>query len=335
MDRKVPSLLQSYINTNLTTDHFSKATATNYVNDIMSFFKYLIMVRHEFSFLENVSDERILKELTDEDILSVTKEDVWGYALHIKEDRRNSPASVKRRVVALSGFYRFLRDDLDLLETVPTEGLKFENKEKKLPVFLTQEEWEHLLDTVKKHSRYRERDLCIIVFLLNLGLRRAEIEGLNVGDVKLTAGGGFVHIYGKGRKERNIPLNEACIAAYEACVRTRIHAATERDSAALFISSQGHRMTASSIYKMIKKMAKLAGLSPEVTTHSLRHTFGTNLIKVGSINQVQKLMGLESIATTTIYTHISDEGLEDMIKNNPANQSRQITFDTIERKEKQ
>ena len=335
MDRKVPSLLQSYINTNLTTDHFSKATATNYVNDIMSFFKYLIMVRHEFSFLENVSDERLLKELTDEDILNVTKEDVWGYALHIKEDRRNSPASVKRRVAALSGFYRFLRDDLDLLETVPTEGLKFENKEKKLPVFLTQEEWEHLLDTVKKHSRYRERDLCIIVFLLNLGLRRAEIEGLNVGDVKLTAGGGFVHIYGKGRKERNIPLNEACIAAYEACVRTRIHAATERDSAALFISSQGHRMTASSIYKMIKKMAKLAGLSPEVTTHSLRHTFGTNLIKVGSINQVQKLMGHESIATTTIYTHISDEGLEDMIKNNPANQSRQITFDTIERKEKQ
>ena len=94
-------------------------------------------------------------------------------------------------------------------------------------------------------------------------------------------------------------------------------------------------MTASSIYKMIKKMAKLAGLSPEVTTHSLRHTFGTNLIKVGSINQVQKLMGHESIETTTIYTHISDEGLEDMIKNNPANQSRQITFDTIERKEKQ
>lgn len=327
-ERAVPVLLRGYINRNLATGHLTPKSAENYTEDIMLFFKYLVMVEHEYRCLENVTDQRVLDEIKDEQILAVTKDDVWGFVLHMREDRHLKDATVKRRINAISNLYKDLRDQEDLLTALPTEGVKTVNKEKKTPVFLTEEEWEKLLDTTARTSRYKERDVCIILFLLNLGLRRGEIEALSIGDVKLTKKekDSFIHIYGKGRKERNIPLNATCIEAYRAYMAVRPHAATEEDAKALFLSNRGKRMTASAIYKMIKHMAKEAGLSSEVTTHSLRHTFGTNSIKLGTINQVQKLMGHESITTTTIYTHISDEGLTDIINANPANQPRQKTF---------
>lgn len=334
IERKVPVLLRGYINRSLATGHLTEKSAENYINDIMLFFKYLVMVNHEYHSLENVSDEKVLAEIRDEQILAVKKDDVWGFVLHMRKDRHLKDATVKRRINAIANLYRDLRDQEDLLTSIPTEGVKIDNKEKKTPVFLTQEEWEKLLDTTARVSRYKARDICIILFLLNLGLRRGEIETLDAADIKLSRSGSYIHIHGKGRKERNLPLNETCIEAYRTYMAVRPHAATESDAAALFLSNRGKRMTASAIYKMIKHMAREAGLSPEVTTHSLRHTFGTNAIKIGTINQVQKLMGHESIATTTIYTHISDEGLTDIINANPANQSRQYTFTETERKKK-
>ena len=333
-ERRVPVLLRSYIEKNLASGHLTPKSAENYTNDIMLFFKYLVMVRHEYHSLENVNDEKVLAEIKDEQILAVTKDDVWGFVLHMRKDRHLKDATIKRRINAVSNLYRDLRDDEDLITVLPTEGVKIDNKEKKTPVFLTREEWERLLDTTAQVSRYKARDICIILFLLNLGLRRGEIETLNAADVKLSRHGSYIHIHGKGRKERNLPLNETCIEAYKNYMAVRPHAATETDSFALFLSNRGKRMTASAIYKMIKHMAKEAGLSPEVTTHSLRHTFGTNAIKVGTINQVQKLMGHESIATTTIYTHISDEGLADIINANPANQPRQYTMEEFKKGEK-
>jgi len=333
-ERRVPALLGAYINRNLATGHLTEKSAENYTNDIMLFFKYLVMLSHGYRRLENVSDERVCDEIKDEQILAVSKDDVWGFVLHMRKDRHLKDATIKRRINAIANLYRELRDQEDLIDVLPTEGVKIDNKEKKTPVFLTQEEWEELLETTARVSRYKERDICIVLFLLNLGLRRGEIEALDSADVKITRSGSYIHIHGKGRKERNLPLNETCIESYRRYMKARPHAATEADSFALFLSNRGKRMTASAIYKMIKHMAKEAGLSPEVTTHSLRHTFGTNAIKIGTINQVQKLMGHESIATTTIYTHISDEGLADIINANPANQPRQYTLEDMKKGEK-
>lgn len=329
--RHVPTLLRFYIDRNASSGHLTKKSAENYTDDIMLFFKYLVMLRHGYKNFENVTDEKVLAEIGNEQILSVTKDEVVGFILYMKNDRKLKPTTIKRRLIAVTNFYKDLRDQEGLIRELPTEGVHFENKEKKTPVFLMQEEWEKLLEKTAELSHYKERDICIILFLLNLGLRRGEIESLNAGDVKISRKGSKIHVHGKGRKERMLPMNETCVEAYQRYMAVRPHAATEDDSYALFLSNRRKRMTASAIYKMIKHMAKAAGLSPEVTTHSLRHTFGTNAIKIGTINQVQKLMGHESITTTTIYTHISDEGLDAIIEANPANQPRQYSFEDIKK----
>lgn len=330
-NEKVPALLDAFCR-KLSTKA-TKVTAENYKSDIMMFFKFLIMVKHEFKSIKNVSAERVYNEMKDAQIIAVTSDDVEAFASYLKYDRENKENSVKRRLMAIQKFYNYLKTKEGLIEKLPTEGVMedYGYGEKKTPRFLVQDEWERLLDATERESneREKERNLCIITFLLHLGLRRGEIEGLDIGDVKISKDRSYVLIHGKGNKERVIPLDDACINAFRKHMEKRNKAATEHDSYALFLSKRGTRLTASSIYKMVKRMCKAAGLSSDITTHSLRHTFGTNSIRVGSINQVQKLMGHTSITTTTIYTHISDEGLDDIIKNSPINNEHQYEFEDI------
>lgn len=327
--RNAPVLLQSYLNWALTIKGLSEKSCENYERDIMLFFRYLLMVRHEYKAIENVTEKRVHDEIKSSDITSVTRDDILGFLYFLADDRHASVASRKRRISALSNFYRFLRYEENLIEDVPTENIPHPKMPKHTPKYLTMDEWELLLDTTAHESKFPERDVCIITFALNLGLRRSELENINTSDVKISKDRSYLHVKGKGNKERDIPLNESCIAAFEKYNDLRLLAKYEDAGPALFISKQGKRMSASMIYKMVKKMALIAGLDPEVTTHSLRHTFGTNTISIpgAAIDQVQILMGHESIATTSIYRHVSSEGLDAIIKNNPANQPRQYEMD--------
>lgn len=335
-DGKKPVLLDAFLRRmgGKATD----ATVENYKNDIMMFFKYLIMVRHEYKSIKNVSEKRVYEEMKDADIIAVTPDDVEGFVMYLREDRKNKDNSIKRRMMAIKKFYGYLKTKEGLIDKLPTEGVIEEvgYGEKKTPRFLIQDEWERLLDATARESnpREKERNLCIIIFLLHLGLRRAELVKLDVGDVKISKDRSYVLVKGKGGKERVVPLDDACIDAYQKYLENRNTAATEKASYALFLSKRGTRLTDSSVYKLVKRMCLAAGLSSDITTHSLRHTFGTNTIRVGSINQVQKLMGHSSITTTTIYTHISDEGLDDIIKNSPINNERQYTIDDLNKGEK-
>lgn len=331
---QTPVLLDAFLR-KLSTNH-TDTTIEDYKNDLMMFFKYLVMVKHEYRSIENVSVERVCREIKDAEIIAVTSDDVEAFASYLTYDRKNKERSVKRRLMAIKKFYLYLKTKEGVIEKLPTEGVieDFGDGEKKTPRFLIQDEWEKLLDATKRESNSyeKERNICIITFLLHLGLRRSELEKLDLGDIKTSKDRNYVLVKGKGNKERIVPLDEACVKAYNDYLPTRKRAATEKDSYALFISKQGKRLSASSIYKLVKRMAKAAGLSEDITTHSLRHTFGTNTIRVGSINQVQKLMGHTSITTTTIYTHISDEGLEEIIQNSPINQERQISLEELKNK---
>ncbi|MDO4472346.1 MAG: tyrosine-type recombinase/integrase [Bacillota bacterium] len=334
INKNAPALLQGYLNYALTIKALSPKTVQCYERDIMLFFKYLIMATHEYRMLENVTDERVHDEMTEERITSVTRDDIYGFLFYIADDRASSVQTRKRRLSGLSNFYKYLKFEEHLIEDVPTDNIPQPKAEKHTPKYLVADEWERLLDTAHANSRFPERDVCILTFALNLGLRRSELEGINTSDVKISRERSYIHIRGKGNKERDIPLNDSCISAYENYIEKRILAKYESAGPALFISKQGKRMDGNTICKMIKKFALMAGLDPEITTHSLRHTFATNTVRIpgAAIDQVQVLMGHESIATTSIYRHVSNEGLDDIIKNNPANQPHQYELDIDEEK---
>lgn len=318
-----PILLNAYINKNIANGHLTMKSAECYRTDIMMFFKYLLMLRGTADRIEEITDEQVYNEIKDEDILKVTKDDIWGFILHLTADRTLASTSVKRRQIALKNFYeKFLRDEEEMIEKSPTTGVNVDARERKTPVYLLPEEWKKLLETARRKSRSPERDVCVLTFLLNLGLRREEIRKLDIGDLKLSENvdESYIHIHGKGRKERNIPLNEACISAYEAYLPTRPRPADESDASALFLSNRGKRMDAATIYKMFKKYALMSDLAPKVSPHTLRHTAASIWRKNGaSLDEIQVLLGHESITTTTIYAAVPTENFSNIIRNNPAN----------------
>jgi len=192
--------------------------------------------------------------------------------------------------------------------------------EKKLPIFMQAEEFRTLLSCVD--GRDRERDYCILVFLLTTGIRGSELCGLDVDDFYSD---GQFRVFGKGSKERTLTMNRDLSDALDEYLEVR-EATIEKireqgkwvpDEDALFISSQkGSRMTLRRVEQILDKYLLKSGLAGRgYTPHKLRHTYATMLYRSGvPILEIQRILGHESVATTQIYTHLSDSAVQDTMK---------------------
>ena len=212
-----------------------------------------------------------------------------------------APTSVSRAVSALRGFYRFLMLD-GHIKRHPAEDLNTPQRLTHLPQFLNEEEIERLLDAPDVKTDEGIRDRAMLELMYATGLRVSEMCGLRTTDVDIQAG--LIVCYGKGSKQRRVPIGKSAIHWLLEYFRVRKKLAGE-SKPHLFLR-RGKPLTRQIAWSIVKTHAERAGV-PDISPHTLRHSFATHLMQHGADSRsVQALLGHADISTTQIYTHITD-----------------------------
>jgi len=213
-----------------------------------------------------------------------------------------APTSVARAVSAARGFYRFLMLD-GHIKRHPAEDLDTPQRMTYLPQYLTEDEIGCLLDAPNIKTDEGVRDRTMLELMYATGLRVSELCSLAARDVDINAG--LVSCFGKGSKQRHVPIGKSAIRWLQQYlpVRQRL-GAEEKPELFLF---RGRAMTRQNAWSIIKKHAATAGV-PDISPHTLRHSFATHLMQHGADSRsVQALLGHADISTTQIYTHVTDQ----------------------------
>jgi integrase/recombinase XerC len=220
-------------------------------------------------------------------------------------------STIARRLAAVRSWCRFLCRQGTLANN-PATGLRGPRQEKKLPRFFSREEMGQLLEMPPADTPLGTRDRAILETLYSAGLRVSELVGLNLTDLDLDEG--LATVRGKGRKERLALLGPPATAAIHTWLPNRQALAGPRADTqpALFLNKRGTRLTTRSVGRLLAKYLAQAGLDPEASPHTLRHSFATHLLDAGAdIRSVQELLGHRSLGTTQMYTHVSTQRLRD------------------------
>lgn len=235
------------------------------------------------------------------------RQQMLSYMLHLKE-RGYVPTTVARKVAAARSFFGFMVAE-GQLKTDPTENMSTPSVGKALPKPIPLEQVRLLLEQPAKLSTAEaKRDRAMLELLYASGMRISEMVALNLGDVN-TEGNYFVRCFGKGRKERIIPLYEKIASAVKNYVEEdRPKLAHGKQENALFLNARGDRLTRQGFWQKLKEYAKDAGLSSQISPHTLRHSFATHMLAGGAdLRSVQELLGHANISTTQVYTHLTTE----------------------------
>ncbi|HKG35227.1 MAG TPA: site-specific tyrosine recombinase XerD [Solirubrobacterales bacterium] len=222
-----------------------------------------------------------------------------------------STATIHRKAACLRSFYKHLRRE-ELIGDDPTAALNAPRRSKKLPQVLGYAQVQKLLASPRGDTAPARRDRALLEVMYASGLRASETIGLDVRDVDLKRG--FLRARGKGSKERLVPLGRQAIAAVSAYLRDgRPALLGQREESKLFLNFRGGRLTRQGLYKIVQRHARAAGLSGQMSPHTLRHSFATHLLAGGcDLRAVQEMLGHADISTTQMYTHLSGDELKDV-----------------------
>jgi integrase/recombinase XerC len=217
-----------------------------------------------------------------------------------------SKTSVARSLAAVRSLYRWLAQE-GVVEQNPAKLVATPKLPKKLPRVPTIEEMNTVLDgAMPETAAFPERDRLMLELLYGCGIRNSELTGINLEDIRLSAGA--ILIRGKGKKERYVPFGDAVKSALAGYLPARqaMLGEARKNTVALLINQRGGRLTSRSVGRIIKRIAMAKGLSPDVHPHTLRHAFGTHMLEEGAdLRAIQELLGHERLATTQRYTQLS------------------------------
>jgi len=224
--------------------------------------------------------------------------------LHEKNIRR---ATILRAIAVLRAFYKFLIQEGVTAQT-PFVGLPMPKREKRLPRFLTEEDMRRLLELASESKhKWAPRDAALLELLYSSGLRIQELCQLNAEDIDLWSG--MVRVFGKGEKERMVPVGETALK--------RVHAYLEMRSpkgprgSPLFLNPQGSRLSDRGARLVVARWVHKAALQNNISPHSFRHSFATHLLSRGcDLRAVQEMLGHRNLVTTQTYTHVTAEHLK-------------------------
>ena len=313
-----PEIIKEYISYKLAIQGCSVKTVQEYSLDLKNFFKYYIASKSgKPTDSETLSCISILS-VDLETVKRVKTEDIYQYLFFVTEARSNSNAAKARKLSAIKGFYKYLVAKRRYFEENPVANIESPKQKKALPKYLSLEESLNLLETVKndKGSKTILRDYAIITLFLNCGMRVSELVGINLNDIDRNLRS--LRVVGKGNKERIIYLNEACAQAISSYLAERmgINAKTN----ALFLSSREQRISVKTVQWMVYKYLDMSGLeSKRYSVHKLRHTAATLMYQSGNVDVrvLKDILGHEQLNTTQIYTHVSNESMEEAMRQNP------------------
>jgi integrase/recombinase XerD len=250
---------------------------------------------------------RFLKEKRVTAVVNIDSGLILEYLIRLRK-RGLSARSRARHLVSLRGFLKFLMNE-KIIAKNPAKQIDLPKTGLRLPDVLTVQDVQALIEAPNRDKAEGLRDIAMLELLYAAGLRVSELIGLEMTAVNLEVG--FVRVFGKGSKARVVPVGQMAIGAIRNYIdRSRPLLLKNRSSAYLFITRRGTAMTRQSFWNLISRYGRLAKLEKKITPHSLRHAFATHLLEGGAdLRAVQMMLGHADIATTQIYTHVTQRQL--------------------------
>ncbi len=311
--KEYPEFLNDYWFNLVVAKGKSERTVEGYLIDIRTFIRYLLYMNTS----EDVDFNKIsIKNFDVSRLEKIKMKEIYEYIYFLQDDRKNNSKSISRKISSLKSLYKYLTKTMMLFENNPTENIELPKLKKSLPKYLTLEQSQQLLESADDETKHSVRDYCIITLFLNCGMRLSELVGLNVSDIDFSER--KMKILGKGNKERYVYFNNSCHEALTEYVKSREKSATEPD--ALFLSRKNKRISRRRVEQIVEMYLRKSGLAGQgYSVHKLRHTAATLMYQHGNVDMrtLKDILGHESIATTEIYTHLSDKIRKNAADNSP------------------
>ncbi len=248
----------------------------------------------------------------DNMLVAVDIDSVRNYMAYLT-NKQQSKSTIARKLATLRSFYKFLVKR-SVVKANPVMLIRTPKQERKLPKFLEYEEVKRLLDTPPVNTWLGSRDRAIMETLYITGVRVSELVGLNLDDVDFLSE--VIHIRGKGKKERIVPIGSSALQSIQHYMEYRNKRAQSSegfDSKVLFVNKHGKRLSTRSVRRKMDKYLTMAGLDPSISPHTLRHSFATHMLNNGAdLRSVQELLGHQSLSTTQVYTHLTTKKLKEV-----------------------
>ena len=317
-----PEYINSFLDYSAVVLNKSPNSVKEYNYDLNMFLKYM---KINFKLTKENDFSKInIKDFDIQTLKKITTNDINSFLSYLALNQGSKPATRARKISTIRIFFAYLFDQ-KLIDDNPAIGIKTPKQEKRMPKYLSLDDSKKLLNvTADENDENKERDYAIITLFLKCGLRLSELVGINISNIDFSEN--RLTVIGKGNKERTIYLNESCIKAIQDYMSVRPKEGVKVDSKgsnkALFLSKRKERISNRMVQYIVERELMKAGLdTSKYSTHKLRHTAATLMYQYGhvDIRALQELLGHESIATTEIYTHVSNEQVRNAVESNPLN----------------
>ena len=287
IENKKDHFIDSFLDSLYIEKGLSNNTVSSYKNDIKSFFLWL--------------DENSFNPL------NINASDANNYVSKLFGDGLKS-SSVNRKISAIKSFYIFLQKKKIIMKS-PIADIVMPKQEKYLPVSMSEEEVERLLNSPDLNIQIERRDKAMIEVLYATGIRISELTNLKLTDLDINRS--VLKVFGKGSKERLVPFGEKAAESLNLYLTDR----KDLKSKEIFLSNRGTKISRSAFWQRIKIYTKRENLKISISPHTLRHAFATHLLNRGAdLRSVQILLGHSDLSTTQIYTHIAKQRLGEILK---------------------
>lgn len=319
-----PLILKDYLSYLKSIRGLSKKTISEYNYDLINFISFQILRKVYFDDFDKFQADLEKSKVDSNKIFNksfindINIQDMYAYISHLDNELNDNTSTRSRKISALRSFYKYLHQEIEMIDNNISEKLRNPKIQKRQPVYLTLSETEHLLATISKEKNefLRNRDMAIVFTFLTTGMRLSELVSVNLNDIK----NDHFSIIGKGNKERTIYLTKNCIDLIDNYIRIRKKYLKDKKIDALFISTRKNRISNRAVQSTVEKYLKKAGFDTSVySTHKLRHTAATLMYKYGNVDirALKDVLGHESVSTTQIYTHLDNEDLKRAVNKNP------------------
>ena len=241
-------------------------------------------------------------KFTNKSYKHISKDDIINYITYL--NKKVGPKTINRHIVSVKNYFRFLEKN-NYIGNNPTTDITGLKTPKKMPRVLSIEEVDKLLDIEVKDA-YSSRNKAMLELMYSSGLRVSELLNLTLNNIDFDMN--LVRIYGKGSKERIVPISDIATSYLDEYINLyRNTLVKNKVTDLLFLNSRGSKLSRQGFFKILKEIALVKGINREISPHVLRHSFATHLLNNGAdLRSIQTMLGHENIETTQIYTHVSN-----------------------------
>lgn len=281
--------------------------------DVLSFLEYLKYERRlSVNTIDSYGENLLLvSKYLNKDLINATRDDIKNFFDNFDGDVKTKA----HYLTVLNSFYKYLLF-MGKCSINPCDGIKHPKLSKKLPEYLTSEEINKLFD-IRLTKPIDHRNKAMLEVLYATGTRISELINLELNQIDFDEC--IIRVTGKGKKDRIIPIGDTAMDALKNYILNyRIFLVKTNDNNYVFLNKNGSKISRQGFFKILKGLAFDAGIKKDISPHTIRHSFATNLLNNGAdLRIIQELLGHENLQTTEIYSHLTNKKIEDDYQNHP------------------